>query len=302
MAALAPAFVGGAFAVATAAVGELQPGTRPARMSVGAALSRDINLVLEDRVELPRLYLAWHSPAMFASGDADLDLAADLLANGAARTASFDQARDRKDDIIQALRLTPRWRTQPRSIVLHLPWYLSPTGQILGSATLASAARITDRDISLCYAEAITHIKNRAFLFDHTSKDQTTYGSRRRSVYLPVIRNHLYDVFQLFDSTDATVSNGDRAKFNSHELGGHIGSLTFYPGIAPPRATYDELSGSGLLNEIGSASVRASFSFELGEANLKQDVAESLLVISRPKSGQSVVHRSSAAGHERKLE
>jgi zinc protease len=61
---------------------ELQPGTRPARMSVGAALSRDINLVLEDRVELPRLYLAWHSPAMFASGDADLDLAADLLANG----------------------------------------------------------------------------------------------------------------------------------------------------------------------------------------------------------------------------
>src|SRR5262249_38984931 len=34
--------------------------------------------------------------------------------------------------------------------------------------------------------------------------------SRRRSLYLPVIRNHLYDVFQLFDATDATVSNGDR--------------------------------------------------------------------------------------------
>ena len=32
--------------------------------------------------------------------------------------------------------------------------------------------------------------------------------------------------------------------------------MTFYPGIAPPRATYDELSGSGLLNDIGSASVR----------------------------------------------
>src|SRR5262249_35084969 len=43
------------------------------------------------------------------------------------------------------------------------------------------------------------------------SKDETTYGSRRRSLYLPVIRNHLYDVFQLFDATDATVSNGDRA-------------------------------------------------------------------------------------------
>ena len=39
-------------------------------------------LLLEDRVELPRLYLAWLTPAMFADGDAELDLAADLLANG----------------------------------------------------------------------------------------------------------------------------------------------------------------------------------------------------------------------------
>ena len=33
-------------------------------------------LVLEDRVELPRLYLAWPSPALFAPGDAELDLVA----------------------------------------------------------------------------------------------------------------------------------------------------------------------------------------------------------------------------------
>src|SRR5690606_35554713 len=39
-------------------------------------------LLLEDRVELPRLYMAWLTPAMFAPGDADLDLAADVLANG----------------------------------------------------------------------------------------------------------------------------------------------------------------------------------------------------------------------------
>jgi zinc protease len=38
--------------------------------------------VLEDRVELPRLYLAWPSPALFAEDDAELDLVADLLANG----------------------------------------------------------------------------------------------------------------------------------------------------------------------------------------------------------------------------
>ena len=37
-------------------------------------------LVLEDRVELSRLYLAWRTPALFAPGDAELDLLADSLA------------------------------------------------------------------------------------------------------------------------------------------------------------------------------------------------------------------------------
>jgi mono/diheme cytochrome c family protein len=58
---------------------------------------------------------------------------------------------------------------------------------------------------------AITHVKNREFLFDHTSIDKTGYDSRRRSVYLPVVRNNLYDVFQLFDAPDPAVVTGDRA-------------------------------------------------------------------------------------------
>jgi zinc protease len=39
-------------------------------------------LLLEDRVELPRLYLAWRSPAVFAPGDAELDLVSDVAGNG----------------------------------------------------------------------------------------------------------------------------------------------------------------------------------------------------------------------------
>jgi zinc protease len=46
------------------------------------ALTGDQRLFLEDRVELARVYLAWHSPAMFAPGDAELDLVSDLLASG----------------------------------------------------------------------------------------------------------------------------------------------------------------------------------------------------------------------------
>ena len=51
-------------------------------MIAEASLPGDVRIVLEDRVELPRLYLSWLSPAMFAAGDAELDLASDLLANG----------------------------------------------------------------------------------------------------------------------------------------------------------------------------------------------------------------------------
>ena len=38
--------------------------------------------LIEDRIELPRLYLAWHTPALYRPGDAALDLFAELLANG----------------------------------------------------------------------------------------------------------------------------------------------------------------------------------------------------------------------------
>jgi hypothetical protein len=54
-------------------------------------------------------------------------------------------------------------------------------------------------------------VKNRGYFFDHTSKDLTDYNSPRRSLYLPVVRNNLYDVFQLLDAPDAAIPNGDRA-------------------------------------------------------------------------------------------
>jgi zinc protease len=62
--------------------GELPAGDRVDPVRASASLGGDTRIYLEDRVELPRLYLAWITPAMFADGDADLDLATDLLANG----------------------------------------------------------------------------------------------------------------------------------------------------------------------------------------------------------------------------
>jgi zinc protease len=62
--------------------GDLPAGERAAPVRADASLDGDSRIFFEDRVELPRLYLAWVTPAMFADGDADLDLATDLLANG----------------------------------------------------------------------------------------------------------------------------------------------------------------------------------------------------------------------------
>jgi zinc protease len=61
---------------------EIPAGEKIEPVRAQASLDGEVRIRLEDRVELPRLYLAWLSPAMFADGDADLDLAADLLANG----------------------------------------------------------------------------------------------------------------------------------------------------------------------------------------------------------------------------
>lgn len=57
------------------------PAVAPVRPEA-PVLRGETRLLIEDRVELPRLYLAWVTPEMFAADDAELDLAADILANG----------------------------------------------------------------------------------------------------------------------------------------------------------------------------------------------------------------------------
>ena len=58
---------------------------------------------------------------------------------------------------------------------------------------------------------SLLKVKNRGYLFDHTSIDLSDYTSQRRSLYLPVIRNNVFDLFQLLDFPDPAVPSGDRA-------------------------------------------------------------------------------------------
>jgi zinc protease len=73
----------GALELARAYFSDVAPGpvVPPVHLPL-ASLPDQTTLLIEDRVELPRVYIAWLTAAMFADGDADLDLAADILANG----------------------------------------------------------------------------------------------------------------------------------------------------------------------------------------------------------------------------
>jgi len=62
--------------------GDIPRGPVPPAVTAAAPAMTSRSLLLEDRVELPRLYLSWHTPAMFDADDAELDLAADVLAHG----------------------------------------------------------------------------------------------------------------------------------------------------------------------------------------------------------------------------
>jgi zinc protease len=65
--------------------GDIPRGPVPPRRRVALpVLDGDRRVPLPDRVTLPRIYLAWHSPAAYDDGDAALDVAAGILGSGRA--------------------------------------------------------------------------------------------------------------------------------------------------------------------------------------------------------------------------
>ncbi|HET8771409.1 MAG TPA: pitrilysin family protein [Gemmatimonadaceae bacterium] len=70
--------------------GEIPRGPTITRPTPAPFTVRDTVIVLEDRVQLPRLYLAWHGTKWFGPDDAALDIAAYVLAG--ARNSRLPQA------------------------------------------------------------------------------------------------------------------------------------------------------------------------------------------------------------------
>ncbi|MFI5206518.1 MAG: M16 family metallopeptidase [Gemmatimonadales bacterium] len=70
--------------IATRWFADVPKGSDVSRNAAPAAFSlpRDVYATLEDRVQLPRVYNAWHTVKAFASDDAALDVLTDILASG----------------------------------------------------------------------------------------------------------------------------------------------------------------------------------------------------------------------------
>jgi hypothetical protein len=98
------------------------------------------------------------------------------------------------------------------------PALVDPENKLLWRANLQRLEAEEIRDALLAASGSLdlkvggktVPLRNREFVFNHTSKDATTYESPRRALYLPIIRNNLYDLLEQFDFPDPTMPTGSR--------------------------------------------------------------------------------------------
>lgn len=95
--------------------------------------------------------------------------------------------------------------------------------------------------------------ENRKHIFSVTSIDETNYNINRRSIYLPVTRNHVYDFFQLFDFPDPTIVQGHRKESSTNQQALYLMNSQFSQSTASKIAslTFKE-DESNWINEIYS--------------------------------------------------
>lgn len=98
------------------------------------------------------------------------------------------------------------------------PAMVDPENKLLWRANIQRLEAEQIRDAMLAASGSLSReiggktipLRNREFVFNHTSRDHTTYETPRRALYLPIIRNHLYDMLEQFDYPDPTMPTGSR--------------------------------------------------------------------------------------------
>ena len=81
----------------------------------------------------------------------------------------------------------------------------------LEAEAIRDAVLAVSGDLDFTMGGTLLKFRNRQYVTSTANRDTTDYDTPRRSVYLPVVRSSLYNVFQAFDFADPSSLNGARA-------------------------------------------------------------------------------------------
>ncbi|MCP4853639.1 MAG: DUF1549 domain-containing protein [Fuerstiella sp.] len=155
---------------------------------------------LGDRPSHPKL-LDWLARRFMASGWSVKDQHRLILSSNAYQMASIHPAEQRPSDTA----VNPV-DADPENLLLWKFRLQRLEAEQIRDSVLAVSGRL-----DMAIGGKTVPLRNRQFVFNHTSKDHTKYDSLRRALYLPVIRNNVYSLFAQFDFPDPTMPTGHRA-------------------------------------------------------------------------------------------
>jgi len=154
-------------------------------------------------------------------------------------------------------------------------------------AILAVSGRL-DREVG----GSLLKSRNREYVAGTASVNTTNYDSLRRSVYLPVVRSALYEVFQAFDFADPSVLNGgrDTTTVAPQALFMMNGPIV----LAESRALAEALLGGGFEDSAMDAAaiddagrVRTAYLRCFGRAPAEEELARALEFVARYEQAQA---------------
>jgi len=80
----------------------------------------------------------------------------------------------------------------------------------LEAEAIRDAVTAVSGDIDLSMGGTVLSYKDRQYVSNTSRRGGADYDILRRSVYIPVVRSSMYEMFQAFDLPDSSTPNGDR--------------------------------------------------------------------------------------------